>query len=91
MKKIFVAIGLIICTSFAFSEEYDNYEKLYMRVSQDSELNKLVDWEETLSKIWSYAVLEGVNSVPYEVIIELLKNPTDFDFELGEEYESDNN
>ncbi len=91
MKKIFVVIGLIICAPFAFSEEYDNYEKLYIRVSQDSELNKLVAWEESLSKIWNYAVSEGVNSVPYEVITELLKNPTDFDFELEEEYESDNN
>ena len=62
------------------SETFTDYETLYLKVSEDSELNKIEDWESSLAKIWSYTVGLGCSELSYEAVRQLLLNPTDLNF-----------
>ena len=59
---------------------FTDYETLHLRVSRDSELNKIEDWEVYLSRIWSYAEKVGCSELSYDTVRQLLLNPTELNF-----------
>lgn len=81
MKKILLVVSLLVCSTFTFAMAYDNYEALYNAVSMDPELNKIEDWEQSLQIIWSYAESNNVQKIEYEIVKDLLLNPTELEWQ----------